>query len=66
MAEHLAANNVDLAKTPLTYGAPLTLAPGKEAFTGEFAKEATPLLTRQYRAPYIVPDLSGKGAVAAS
>ncbi|MBL9203122.1 MAG: Gfo/Idh/MocA family oxidoreductase [Opitutaceae bacterium] len=62
MAEHLAANKVDLAKTPLTYGVPLTIAPGKEAFTGEFAKEATPLLTRKYRAPYIVPDLTGKGA----
>ena len=59
MAEHLAANKVDLAKTPLIYGVPLTIAPGKETFTGEFAKEATPLLTRQYRAPFIVPDLSG-------
>ena len=66
MAEHLAANHVDLARTPLTLGVPLTIVPGKEAFAGEFAKEATPLLTRQYRAPFIVPDLSGKGAVAAS
>jgi len=57
MSEHLAANKVNLAKTPLTYGVPLTIAPGKEAFIGEFAKEATPLLTRQYRAPYIVPNL---------
>ncbi len=58
MAEHLAANNVNLAKTPLTFGVPLTIAPGKEAFTGEFAKEATPLLTRQYRAPFVVPDFT--------
>jgi hypothetical protein len=57
MSEHLAANKVNLAKTPLTYGVPLTIAPGKEAFIGEFAKEATPLLTRQYRAPFIVPNL---------
>ncbi|MDP3069453.1 MAG: Gfo/Idh/MocA family oxidoreductase [Opitutaceae bacterium] len=62
MTEHLARNSVDLAKTPLTLGVPLTLAPGKEAFTGEFAKEASPLLTRAYRAPFIVPDLSGKVA----
>jgi predicted dehydrogenase len=55
MTEHLAKNGVDLTKTPLAYGVPLTLAPkGAEAFTGEFAKEAAPLLTRQYRAPYVV------------
>ncbi|MBL9189634.1 MAG: Gfo/Idh/MocA family oxidoreductase [Opitutaceae bacterium] len=66
MTQHLALNRVDLAKTPLTLGVPLTLAPGKEAFTGEFAKEASPLLTRPYRAPFIVPDLSGKGALASS
>jgi predicted dehydrogenase len=58
MAEHLAANMVDLKKTPLTYGVPLTLAAGKESFTGEFAAQASPLLTRKYRTPYVVPDLS--------
>ncbi len=58
MTEHLKVNGVDLAKTPLTLGAPLTLAAGKESFTGEFAAQATPLLTRQYRAPFVVPDLS--------
>ncbi len=58
MIEHLAANGVDAAKSPLTRGVPLTLAPGKESFQGEFAKEATPLLTRNYRAPFVVPDLS--------
>jgi hypothetical protein len=62
MTEHLAINGVDLQKTPLTLGVPLTIAAGKEAFTGEFSKEATPLLTRKYRAPYVVPDLSGKVA----
>ena len=62
MTDHLALNAVDLARTPLTLGVPLTIAPGKETFTGEFAKEASPLLTRQYRAPFIVPDLAGKVA----
>jgi predicted dehydrogenase len=57
MAEHLAANKVDLAKTPLTFGAPLTIAPGKESFTGEFAEAANKLLTREYRAPFVVPKL---------
>lgn len=58
MTEHLAANQVNLTKTPLIYGVPLTLAPQKsavpESFMGEFAQEATPLLTRKYRAPYVV------------
>jgi predicted dehydrogenase len=58
MSEHLAKNGVDLVKTPLTVGVPLTVAPGKEQFTGEFSREANPLLTRQYRAPFVVPDLS--------
>ena len=58
MTEHLGANQVDLKSTPLTYGVPLTIAPGKETFVGGFAKEASPLLTRAYRAPFVVPDLS--------
>ena len=58
MMEHLGANGVDPGKTPLMLGVPLTLAPGKESFSGEFAKTASPLLTRRYRAPFSVPDLS--------
>jgi hypothetical protein len=60
MMEHLGANAVDLKGTPLTLGALLQVAPGTERFTGEFAAAANPLLTRQYRAPFTVPDLSGK------
>jgi len=60
MMEHLGANTVDLQSTPLTLGALLQVAPGAERFTGEFAAAANPLLTRQYRAPFTVPDLSGK------
>jgi len=58
MMEHLAANGVDLAKTPLTRGVTLTVNAAKENFTGEFAAQANPLLTRNYRAPFVVPDLS--------
>jgi len=54
MVEHLGKNGVDLTRTPLVYGVPLTLAPKGETFTGEFAKDAAPLLTRPYRAPYVV------------
>jgi hypothetical protein len=58
MMEHLAANGVDLGKTPLTRGVTLTINAAKENFTGEFAAQANPLLTRKYRAPFAVPDLS--------
>ncbi|PAW61065.1 MAG: dehydrogenase [Opitutia bacterium Tous-C1TDCM] len=61
MTEHLAANDVDLARTPLTYGVPLTLDPKRrERFAGEFAAVANPLLTRNYRAPFVVPSLEAK------
>jgi hypothetical protein len=66
MMEHLGANHVDLDRTPLTLGATLTLEslsmPDRlkkdlngERFTGEFSEEANRLLTREYRAPYVVP-----------
>lgn len=58
MSEHLGANGVDVAQTPLTLGVPLQLVPGKEAFSGEFAAQANPMLTRQYRAPFAVPALA--------
>ena len=57
MVEHLKVHGVDFAKTPLTLGAPLTLADGKENFTGEFSAAANALLTRKYRAPFVVPEL---------
>jgi predicted dehydrogenase len=58
MIQHLAANGVDLVKTPLTQGVTLTIDPAKESITGQFAAQANPLLTRNYRAPFVVPDLS--------
>jgi predicted dehydrogenase len=58
MMEHLAANGVDLRKTPLTRGVTLAIDAAKENVTGEFAARANPLLTRNYRAPFVVPDLS--------
>ena len=66
MVEHLKANHVDLAATPLKLGVPLTIVPGQEKFTGEFAAEANPLLTRPYRAPFVVPNLAAKDSRVAS
>ena len=53
MEEHLAANNVDLKKTPATLGAVLKMDPKTERFIGN--PEADQLLTRDYRKPFVVP-----------
>jgi hypothetical protein len=54
MLTHLSANGVDLKKTPLTMGKFLKMDPKKENFGRDRA--ANELLTRNYRAPYVVPD----------
>lgn len=56
--EHLAANHVDLAQTPMTLGAPLTFDAATEKFTGDFSAAANALRSREYRAPWIVPQLA--------
>ena len=52
--QHLLDNKVDPATTQIMFGPKLTLA-GTEEFIGNRAAEANKLLTREYRAPYIVP-----------
>ena len=54
MEEHLAANKVDLKKTPVTLGTVLNMDPATERFIGNTA--ANQLLTREYRAPFVVPE----------
>lgn len=54
MAEHLAANKVDLTATPATLGMALTMDPATETFPGN--DDANALLTRVPREPYAVPD----------
>jgi hypothetical protein len=58
MSEHLAANGVDIAKTNLTYGLPLTIDAKAERFTDFGAQVANEQLTRSYRAPFVVPQLA--------
>jgi predicted dehydrogenase len=53
MEEHLAANNVDLHKTPATLGAVLKMDPTSERFIGN--NDANQLLRREYREPFVVP-----------
>jgi hypothetical protein len=54
MIEHLAANGVDVAKDQLALGEYLKMDPKKETFIGN--AEASKLLTREYRAPFVVPE----------
>jgi hypothetical protein len=57
MVEHLKANNVDLASTPLTLGMPLTVDAKGERFSGSNGDAANKMLTRAYRAPFTVPKI---------
>jgi predicted dehydrogenase len=52
MAEHLAANNVDLDETPATMGLVLKMNPGNQQFI--HAKEANHLLAREPREPFVI------------
>jgi predicted dehydrogenase len=54
MTEHLKKNGVDVAKDNLTLGEFLTMDPKTEKFTNSDA--ANKLLTRNYRAPFVVPE----------
>lgn len=53
MQEHLAANDVNLNQTPASLGVPLKMDPKTERFTNN--NDANKLLTRNYRAPFVVP-----------
>lgn len=56
--KHLADNNVDLEKHKIQYGAVLALDGKAETFTGPGSDKANPMLTREYRKPFVVPSAS--------
>jgi predicted dehydrogenase len=56
MLEHLAANEVNLEKEPITIGPMLTMDPQKEQYVGEYSEMANMFLKRNYREPFVVPD----------
>lgn len=56
MSGHLAANRIDLKKTPASLGLPLAFDPVTEKFSGNAAANA--LVTRDYRRPFVVPQLA--------
>jgi predicted dehydrogenase len=56
MLEHLAANQVDLEKEPITMGPMLTMDPQKEQYIGEYSAMANMFLKRNYREPFVIPE----------
>ena len=53
---HLAANDVDLAKTPIVNGPWLEFDGKKENFEKDWSYEANMYLSRLYRKPFVVPE----------
>jgi hypothetical protein len=66
MVEHLGANNVDVAKTPLTAGIPLLVDVKAERLTGPDAARANALISRKYRAPFVVPAFAATRQIVAN
>ncbi len=57
MHEHLAAHEISPDNSGLRMSPWLELDPSKGRFIGEYAEKANALLKRQYRAPYVVPEI---------
>lgn len=55
MVEHLKENNVDVATDKITLGSALKMNPKTERFIDNAA--ADEMLTRKYRAPFVVPEI---------
>ena len=47
---------VALERAEFEFGPQLTFDPKAERFTGDRAEQANALLTRKYRAPFVVPE----------
>ena len=54
MEQHLAANHVDLHRTPAALGVVLHMDPQSERFSDN--AQANQMLTRNYREPFVVPE----------
>ena len=55
--EYLRENGLDLSSTPAVLGPWLTFDPKRERFVGEFAEQANALSRREYREPFVVPEI---------
>ena len=56
--DYLRENGVDLGATPATLGPWVTFDPKQERFVSDFADDANQLSRRQYRAPFVVPEIT--------
>ena len=56
--EYLRQNGVDLGNTQAVVGPWVTFDSGQERFVGEFADRANELSRRDYREPFVVPEVS--------
>jgi len=54
--QHLATHEIDLAKTPVRMGPMLTMNPDEERFEGPLGPYANMYVSRNYRAPFVVPE----------
>ena len=54
--EHLAANEIDLTETPVQLGPMLTMNPDEERFEGLLGSYGNMYVSRNYRAPFVVPE----------
>jgi predicted dehydrogenase len=57
MLTHLGVNEVSLENTPATIGPMLTMDADKEQFVSEFSDMANMLVKRNYREPFVIPDV---------
>ena len=56
--DHLAANGIDLGKTPAVLGPWVTMDSDSDKFVGEFSEQANELSRREYREPFVVPEIA--------
>ena len=56
--EHLAENGIDTKQCRIHRGPELIFDPASERFTGPRSEEANRLLSREYREPFVVPELT--------
>jgi hypothetical protein len=57
LEQHLVANQIDPRREPVKLGPMLELDPDTERFTGSFGKEANRYISREYREPFVIPEL---------
>lgn len=58
MKQHLAAHKIDIGSMEIKLSPMLTLDPTSERFVGEHSIGANALIKRQYREPYVVPQIA--------